>query len=285
MKHFFIITNRPKDTELKITYSIKQYLESHGKKCTIQLEEVLGEENLYTDVNSIPEDVECILVLGGDGTLLQAARDTMRREIPLLGINLGTLGYLAEVECSNLEKSLEGFMKDSYQVEERMMLKGKIIRKDQEIEDTFALNDIVITRGGTLRIINFDIFVNGQFLKGYNADGIIISTPTGSTGYNMSAGGPLVEPRAKLMVLTPICPHTLNTRSIVLAPEDQVTIEITSSNHKKNQEIEANFDGSHAVPLCIGDKIQIEKSQKVVKIIKLSQVSFLETLHKKMSES
>lgn len=282
MEHFYIITNRPKDAELKITNHIKHYLEQRRKRCTIQNAELPG-ENIYTDAQSVPADVDCILVLGGDGTMLQAARDTRQREIPFLGVNLGTLGFMAEVELANLDNALECLVDGRYHIEERMLLNGRIFRSGKVIEDTYALNDIVVTRGGTLRIIDYNILVNGQFLREYRADGIIVSTPMGSTGYNMSAGGPIVEPGAKLMVLTPICPHTLNTRSIVLAAEDEVTIEIVAGKSSSPPVVEANFDGSYMKSLVVGDEIQIKKSPKVIKIVKLSQASFLETLHRKMN--
>lgn len=284
MNHFYIITNRPKDAELKVTNHIRSYLENQGKLCTVQNPVFMGEDT-YTDPRTVPPDVDCIIVLGGDGTLLQAARDTIELEIPFLGVNLGTLGFMAEVEPAGLDKALKCLVGGNFHIEERMLLKGTIVRDGQVIEDTYALNDIVITRGGTLRIIDYNILVNSQFLRGYRADGIIVSTPMGSTGYNMSAGGPIVEPKARLMVLTPICPHTLNTRSIVLSDEDKVTIEITAGTSSSPPVIEANFDGSHMKPLLTGDRIQIEKSKRILKIVKLSQASFLETLHRKMSET
>ena len=133
-------------------------------------------------------------------------------------------------------------------------------------------------------MFKFNIYVNGQFLNDYNADGMIVTTPTGSTGYNLSAGGPLVEPRAKLIMLTPICPHTLNQRSIILSPEDVIEIEIPQGRDERVQTVEASFDGSHVVPLRTGDRLRIVKSEKMTEFIHLNQVSFLEVLHKKMAE-
>lgn len=286
MENFFIITNQQKDKELQVTNFIRNYLEAQGAVCTMQVTGgSFGADIFYTDIGDIPAQIECILVLGGDGTLLQAARDTIEGDIPLIGVNLGTLGYLAEIEESNLEPALKAMLADEYELESRMMLEGSIIRDGGVIETAQALNDIIVVRSGSLKIINFNIYVNGQFLKGYHADGIIISTPTGSTGYNMSAGGPIVEPKAQLMVLTPICPHTFNTRSIILAPEDLVTIEIGAGREGQNPEVEVNYDGSHKVTLMTGDRIDITQSAKITKIIKLNKVSFLEVLHKKMSES
>ncbi len=285
MKHFYVITNRHKDPELKVTNRVKQYIEERGGECTVQIKEPgLCRSEGCTDSAWLPETTECMLVLGGDGTMLQAARDTVEKRIPMLGINMGTVGYLAEVELPGIEAALEHLLKDEYEREERMMLIG-IVKKegDAPIED-WALNDIAITRSGSLQIIKYSIYVNDSFLYSYSADGVMVSTPTGSTGYNLSAGGPIVEPKAKLLLITPICPHTLNARSIVLSAEDRIIIEINAVREGEELEVEANFDGNHKFTLKTGDRIEIKQSEKKTDIIKLSNVSFLEVLHKKMNE-
>lgn len=295
MNHFYIITNGHKDRDLKKTEEIRRYLEGHHKKCTVQVKEP-GKEHGYTDAAQIPEDVDCILVLGGDGTLLQAARDIMERDIPLLGINLGTLGYLAEIEETGMDAALNQLLEGGYEVEQRMMLTGRIIRgqihkkRHEEnkilqcgIKEAYALNDIAITRSGSLQIIRFRIYVNGQFLNEYHADGVIVATPTGSTGYNLSAGGPIVEPKAELILITPISPHTLSTRSIILAPEDKVEIEIGTGREEAVQQVEVNFDGSHNVTLYTGDRVAVERAVTTTGIVKLNKASFLEVLHRKLS--
>ena len=165
-----------------------------------------------------------------------------------------------------------------------MMLSGVLKKQQREPIKYHALNDIVLTREGTLRIVTYDIFVNGRFLNSYQADGLIASTPTGSTGYNMSAGGPIVEPKAKLILLTPICPHTLNTRSIVLSAEDEIAVKIPVGKNGDEQKIEVNFDGRSRETLKTGDSLVINQSKLVTKLIRLSEESFLEVLHKKMSE-
>lgn len=285
MKHFFVITNPLKDPDLKNTRQIEDFLRQSGCVCNVQVkrENDAGGQT-YTDVSQIPRDTQCILVLGGDGTLIEAARDTVGMNIPLLGINFGTLGFLAEVEKNGVRHALTLLMEDNYETESRMMLDGGLCRGDVCLERSFALNDIVITRTGSLRIIHFHIYVNGQFLNEYNADGIIISTPTGSTGYNLSAGGPIVEPKARLMVITPICPHTLNTRSIVLSAEDEIVVEMEAGKENEVFQAEVNFDGGHMAALKVGDRIVVTKSEKTADIVKLSKRSFVEALHKKMSE-
>ena len=283
MKHFYLIANEVKDPEGIYTERIAEYLEAHGGKVTcignadcVGIDAIVGRR---CDV----KETECVLVLGGDGTLLRAARNMIDRDIPLLGINLGTLGYLAEVEIGAMESALDKLLDDDYTREERMMLAGRVKKQDRS-EENFALNDIVISRCGSLQILTIHIYVNGQFLNSFSADGMIVATPTGSTGYNMSAGGPVVEPSANLLLLTPICPHTLSTRSIVLAPEDEVRIEIPQGRDGRMQAVEANFDGSHRIGLETGDSIVVRRAAKTTGILKLNTESFLTVLHKKMSE-
>lgn len=289
MNKFFLITNRMKDPQGIHTKRIQKYLEEHGAETVCVDETYFVPAQDGSDNRRLrPEVDSCILVLGGDGTLLQAARDTFETEIPLLGINLGTLGYLAEADMENVEQILDRLLKDFCEREERMVLEGRICRENADAQETegqdFALNDIVISRCGSLQILTLRIFVNGQFLNSYSADGMIVATPTGSTGYNMSAGGPIVEPQARLLLLTPICPHTLNTRSIVLSPEDEVVIEIPQGRDNGTQTVEASFDGSHKKTMRTGDRIEIKKASRTVGFLKVNSESFLSVLHKKMSE-
>ncbi len=284
MEHFYVITNPTKDAELKTAHSIREYLLWKGKTCIVDVGTKKPGKEGYTYKEQVREDVDCVIVLGGDGTLLQAVIDLAERDIPFLGINLGTLGFLAEVNKSGIEDALEKLIRDDYEIEKRMMLSGKSYGQMGIMDAARALNDIVITRKGSLQIINFNIYVNGEFLHRYHADGMIVSTPTGSTGYNLSAGGPIVEPKANLILLSPICPHSMHNRSIVLSSEDVITVEIDNDRDGEAQEVEAIFDGSHKVTLCTGERIEIRKSEKTTGIVKLSQVSFLEVLHRKMSD-
>ncbi len=282
MEFFYVITNPTKDAELRTARSIKDYLTKHGKTCIVDVGMKKPGKERYTYKEQVKPDVDCIIVLGGDGTLLQAAVDLADRDIPFLGINLGTLGFLAEINRSGTEDALDKLIRGEYEIEKRMMISGQSFGKMGEKDHARALNDIVITRKGSLQILNFNIYVNGQFLHHYHADGMIVSTPTGSTGYNLSTGGPIVEPKAELILLSPICPHSMHSRSIVLSPEDTVTVGIESSRDGEIQEVEAIFDGCHKTTLCTGERIEIKKSDKTTGIVKLSQVSFLEVLHRKM---
>ena len=240
----------------------------------------------FVSTSEIPEDIECGIVLGGDGTLLHAARDLLSIDIPLVGVNFGHLGFLADVEADAVERMVERLMDGSYSVEERMMIEASVIREGRNIFSASALNDIVIGRSGVMTVIDFKLFVNGIRLNNYKADGMIAATPTGSTAYSMSAGGPRVKPSAQLIVMTPVCPHTLNTRSIVLDKDDMIEIEICQSKQIHDDAAGyVYFDGDMATPLQAGDIIKIRKSDNCTKIIKLDSRSFLEVLRRKLNNN
>ena len=283
MKKFYIITNSAKDKGLKFTDEIVKYLKDHGRQCQVQQAERKKEGAFhYTDPDLIPEGTECLLVLGGDGTLLQAARDVVHREIPMLGINLGTLGFLAEVDKQSVYPALDQLMADDYEIEERMMLTGTVIRGDKVIGRDVALNDIVIGRDGPLRVVRFKNYVNDVYLNSYNADGIIIATPTGSTGYSLSCGGPIVAPNGAMTLMTPIAPHTLNTRSIIFPAEDVITVELGKGRKQDMEKGLASFDGDTVIPMITGDRIVIQKASVSSRILKLNHLSFVEVLRQKM---
>ena len=284
MDKFFIIANRQKDKELKTARKVEAYLNSKGKSCILREEtsEQKARSNHYTDVEKIPKDVECIIVIGGDGTLLQAARDVVNRQIPLLGINMGTLGYLAEIDRSSIDGALNHLMLDEYTIEKRMMLNGKVYHKEELIAEDVALNDIVIGRDGPLHVTRFHNYVNGEFLNSYTADGIIIATATGSTGYSLSAGGPIVSPETNILIRTPVAPHTLNTRSVIFPAEDEITVEIGEGSQGCEAKAVVSFDGDTNVPMRTADRVAIRRSVKDTQIIKISNISFLEVLRRKM---
>lgn len=267
MNKFYIITNKSKERSLQTTGRIQKYIESKGKVCV-----------LATEGKPFPEDTDCVLVIGGDGTLIRAARELRSYDVPMIGINLGTLGYLAEVEVQNIESAIDQLVSDQPVVEARMMLKGTL---NDQIED-IALNDIVLTRLRTLHLIRFNVYVNGALLNSYQADGVIVSTPTGSTAYNLSAGGPIVEPTASMIVITPICSHALNTSSIVLSADDEIVLEVGEGRDGSVEDAGISFDGDRNIEVHTGDRIVIRKADDTTKLLKLSKVSFLEILRKKM---
>lgn len=274
MNHFLIVTNDGKDKDYAVTGRVEAFLKTRGRKCTICKK---NEEKKIIRAE-IPEKIDCAIVIGGDGSFIEAARALEKHSIPVLGINMGTLGYLTEVEVGHIDDALECVVSGNYSLENRMMLEGVFENGDTDV----ALNDIVVSRKGVLRVIHFQLYVNGELLNSYEADGMILSTPTGSTAYNLSAGGPIVEPTAELIVLTPICSHALNTSSIVLSSEDEIEIEIGRGRNGSKEEVSVAFDGADMVTLYTGDRIVIRKSEASTKIMKLSKVSFLEILRRKM---
>ncbi len=277
MKSFYIITNSTRDKDLIVTSKIEAFFRERGLSFTTHIADVNHGKN-YTDEDMIPEDTECVIVLGGDGTMIQAAHDTADLDLPLLGINLGRIGYLADVEVDDITQSLTALANDEYKIEERMMISGEIITGNRDAHDkNRSLNDIVIHRGGDMRVVNYKVYINDKFLYDFRADGMIVSTPTGSTAYSMSAGGPIVEPMAKMMIITPICPHTTNSRSIVISSDD--TVRICSDTC----DVFASFDGHISVPLYLGEEIKIVRSSKTTKIVRLKNDSFLTVLHDKFS--
>lgn len=283
MNNFCIITNIDKDCEYKTTKLIQEYLISKGKRCLISTERnTVGTNDEDIDVSWIKDDTDCVIVLGGDGTIIRAATDLYSKEIPLLGINLGTLGFLAEIEKQDIIPALDSLLEEDIEIQKRMMLYGKISRNNQTMYEDYALNDIVISRSGFSRIICVSVYVNDILVDTYHGDGIIIATPTGSTGYNLSAGGPVAAPSSNVLMITPICPHTMSQRSILVSSDDEITVLIDKSKKTQKEEAIATFDGRMGIELKAGDEIRIKRAEKVTKLIKINQKSFYEILRSKL---
>ncbi|MBR4026133.1 MAG: NAD(+)/NADH kinase [Lachnospiraceae bacterium] len=338
MRKFAIITNAYKDKEMELTHKIISYIQEYGGEAVSMCEQ----EGTIRDCDEIdfslmPKDTECMIVLGGDGTLIRTATRARKHgfQIPLIGVNLGTLGYLCELEGESILKNLQKLMKDTYMLEERMMLEGykktdihidnenandkstdmqhNIHIKDTDvqnenrnnehikstniqdivnenvkpvndtvIEKVWALNDIVIHRAGKLSLLTIHVYVDGERLGTYDADGIIISTPTGSTGYNMSAGGPIVDPKAKILLLTPINAHNLNSKGIILRSEDVIEVELVSRRGSEADSAYVSCDGDRLTKLEVGDRFVVERAVHTINICKVNKQSFLETMRKKM---
>lgn len=274
MDRFLIVTNDGKDVEKTVTRRLVDLLETAGKVCTL----CQKDENKKIIPSFVPKELDCAVVIGGDGSLIEVARLFWDKDIPILGVNMGTLGYLTEVEVGGIDTAVAQLLSGDYVLERRMMLKGIF----EDGRSDVSLNDIVVSRKGELHIIHFRLYVNGELLNDYEADGVVLSTPTGSTAYNLSAGGPIVEPTANLIVITPICSHALNTRSIVLSSEDEIVIEIGPGRNGSREEVYVAFDGADTISLKTGDKVTVRRSDASTTMIKLSKVSFLETLRGKM---
>ena len=282
MKHFFLIANHAKDKDLEVTREIAEYLRVHGAEAVIRDGEEPGEKR-HTDPSEVPADTECVIVLGGDGTLIRAAGDLVNRQIPFLGINLGTLGYLAEIDRASALQAMDILLEDRYQIGKRMMLHGDVWHEGVCVQSKVVVNDILVSREGSPRVINLINYVNDLYLNEYRADGIILATPTGSTGYSLSAGGPIVSADAELFLRTPLAAHTLNTRSVILpAADNRVRIQVGEGRDGSTEHALAVFDGGSEVSLVTGDYVEVRRAERSIKIIKIRNDSFLETLRRKM---
>ena len=285
MKHFLIATNFIKDENLLLTSKVERYIAEHGGKSL----RITGQEGNYAE--HIPvrmpdgSEFDCVIALGGDGTILKVSRDLRRWKLPIVGVNLGTLGFLAEIEPEQIYPVLDRLLQDDYEVEERMNICGSIYKKGQKepLRTDVALNDIVVSRAGFSRVIGLRVYVNGRVMDNYEADGLIVSTPTGSTGYNLSAGGPIVSPRTNVMIITPISPHSLTSKSIVLGNTDEIVVEVLKMRKAQEEEAIVNFDGQPGTQLSAGDRIVIHKAEQTTKMLKLFDVSFYEVLRDKMA--
>lgn len=277
-----IIPNITKDKDLNVTRSILYWFAN--KKIELLLENDTAEKLNYGKAGMSRKELysnsDIVIVLGGDGTILNIARQSAKYNVPLFGINLGHLGFLAEAEISNMYLSLDKLVSGNYKIEKRMMLEASFEDSTGETRELVALNDISITKGMMSRMISFSVFINNNFFELYSADGVVISSPTGSTAYSLSAGGPIVSPDLNVLVITLICPHTLHNRSIVVSERDEVRIEIC----EENTEVMLSVDGQDSYKLIPGEVVKVRSSSCVTNLVKLKQRSFFDVLRRKISE-
>jgi len=226
----------------------------------------------------IPTDVEMIIVLGGDGTLLSVARQVWNKSIPILGVNLGGLGFLTEITLDELYPVLERVVQNDFAVNEREVLNAGVIRRGERIAEFIVLNDAVINKGALARIIDLETTVNGEYLSTFKSDGLIISTPTGSTAYNLSAGGPIVYPSLHTIIITPICPHTLTIRPIII-PDD---VKIRALLKSRDEEVTLTLDGQQGFTLEFEDVVEVEKAEGRILLIKSPYRQYFELLREKL---
>lgn len=222
---------------------------------------------------------DIIVILGGDGTLLKVARKVAPDEIPLLGVNLGNLGFLTEVEVPELFNALTRVLNNDFVIEKRMMLEATVLKHDIEFQNFIALNDVVVTKGPFARLVHLKVYVNNEYIETYPADGLIVSSPTGSTAYSLSAGGPIVNPNVDLLLITPICPHTLHSRSIIISEDEKIRVVIKADH----RDIMLTMDGQQGFKLQPNDEVIVKKASCYTKLIRLKKRSFYEVLRKKIS--
>lgn len=279
MKNFFILTKDDSDKSKGFINEIIDYIKENGGDARAH---ILNRQR-SSEPLEVPEKTECILTVGGDGTMIRAAMRTIRSSLPILGINKGHLGYLCDLDESNYREALKRLFADDYEIEERMLLSGRVISADGIPESGFnhALNDIVLTSRNGLQVVHIDVNVNGELLSSFNGDGVIFATPTGSTAYNLSAGGPIVDPKTRLILMSPLNAHVVGQRSIVLDSSAEVRATVTRRNQEELSAAVA-FDGSTAIELYDGESIEVVRSDETVRFIKLSQINFLDRIREKL---
>ncbi|MQN02387.1 MAG: NAD(+)/NADH kinase [Lachnospiraceae bacterium] len=280
MKDFFILTKEEAENTMNGFISeISGFIEDNGGAVKTS---VLNRQRTSEPL-PVPENTECILTVGGDGTMIRAAMRTINSRLPILGINKGHLGYLCDLDESNYREALSRLFADDYEIEDRMLLSGRVLSADGVPESGFnhALNDIVLTSRNGLQVVHIDIYVNGEKLSSFNGDGVIFATPTGSTAYNLSAGGPIVDPKTKLILMSPLNAHVVGQRSIVMDPASKVRATVTRRNQEELSAAVA-FDGSTSIPLYDGESIEVVRSDETVRFIKLSQINFLDRIREKL---
>ena len=280
MKTIGILT-KPKFPDVtRILRELVTWLREHGKEVAVdgKAAALLGEPAVYTNAQ-IASLSDLLLVLGGDGTMLNAARLVEERQVPILGVNMGGLGFLTETTIEHLFPTLEKVFANDYLLEERLMLRAHIDRHGEHVASPTVLNDVVVSKGTLARMVEIQILIDGQFVTNLRGDGLIISTPTGSTAYSLSAGGPVVNPIVEGLILTPICPHTLSHRPLVV--ESKSVIEVILTSHEEGAM--ATFDGQVGVSLSHGDRIAIRTSDHRAKLVRFPDRTYYEVLRKKLN--
>jgi NAD+ kinase len=259
---------------------LSKWLAARGKK-------VLLDERTASDLGmagvaskDLPSLVDMVIVLGGDGTLLSAARlvADSKKNVPIFGVNLGSLGFMAEVSLDELYANLEKALAGKLQAEERMMLTAGVIRKGKKITEYSVLNDAVISKGAIARMVSLEVSVGDDYLTSIRADGLILATPTGSTAYSLSAGGPIIHPALQCFVVTPICPHTLSNRPIAIPDSAIVRVKLVS----RSEGVSLSLDGQVVSPLRLNDIVEVKKAKYRVRLIKHPTKNYYEILRTKL---
>ncbi len=273
-----VVCKRRNDDALKIAARI---IEAFGRENEIVLDEESARSLDYgksVEREHVGDGAMFIIVLGGDGTLLSVSRNLKGKDVPILGVNLGGLGFLTEISIEDFEFMIKETSRGEYGVSKRMMLDVAVLREGNEVFKFAILNDAVITKDALARIIDIETYVSGEYLTTYKADGLILSTPTGSTGYSLAAGGPILYPTLKNIVLTPISPHMLTNRPIILPREAVIKALLIS----RDERVVLTLDGQIGFPLEYGDEVIIRESDHAVSLIKSSSKTYFEILRTKL---
>lgn len=280
MERVGLVVNYRKARGGRFLKILGEWFEQRGIRVVLPRCIETGEPTYVCPTIEFSEDVDIIMSLGGDGTLLGVARQVAEKGTPILGVNLGQLGFLTDLEMPDLFPSLEKLLQGDYIIESRMMLAAEVQREGSIIAGFVALNDVVINKGPISRIIRLETYVGRDYLTTYRADGIIIASPTGSTAYSLSAGGPIVNPELEVMIVTPICPHTLYARPFILSDNQKIRVVMRSDA----PEIMLTIDGQVGYPLQKNDCVVIHRADVHTNLVKVKKRSFSEVLRLKMRE-
>jgi len=259
---------------------LSKWLSARGKKVLLDERTALDLGMAGVASKDLPSLVDMIIVLGGDGTLLSAARlvADSRKNVPIFGVNLGSLGFMAEVSLNELYANLAKALAGKLKAEERMMLTAGIIRRGKKVSEYNVLNDAVISKGDIARMVSLEVSVGGDYLTSIRADGLILATPTGSTAYSLSAGGPIIHPALQCFVVTPICPHTLSNRPIAIPDSAVVRVKVIS----RSEGVSLSLDGQVVSPLRLNDIVEVKKAKYRVRLIKHPTKDYYEILRTKL---
>lgn len=277
--------NPYRDRDFTYVAEAKRILEEAGVEVKVCLafdvdpDFPLPEHVTISDLQEEIRNAEALICFGGDGTILHASKTAMRRNIPILGVNIGTVGFMAELEAGEMQL-LANLATDDYKIDERMTIFVRLIHEGRIIYRDLALNDAVVTKGAVARVIQTSVLLDGVEAMNFSGDGIIAATPTGSTAYSMSAGGPIVEPCADNFILTPICAHNLQPRSLIAAPSRKVEIQIGRVN-RRNAFL--SVDGGKAMRVYGGDRILLEMGNQKTKLLKLKNSTFFDIVKSKLN--
>lgn len=279
-KSIGIYINPTKPQAHHVAHKLIRLLIKHGVEPVLDEDSarVLGRPDLGADLGAVHDKIHVVFVLGGDGTLLGVARRLAPYPIPILGINLGNLGFLSEAEPEDLEESLLRVLDGRYTVEERMMLATELVREGEVTHRFQALNDVGVAKGSFSRMVVTRVYVNGSYLGKYSGDGVLVSSPTGSTAYSLSAGGPIITPQVQALLLTFVAPHTLTARPIVFPSDDVVEI-VMESDH---EDLGLTIDGQLGVTLQQHDRVIVKRSDYTTRLVKLEAQSFFDVVRQKL---
>lgn len=282
-----ILSSNPyRDRGMRVAQQAREILERVGVECCFCLPFEIGQSSHAELPRDLPflnlqqelVRADMLICFGGDGTILHAAKDATAHGVPILGVNMGSVGFMAELEEAELSR-LERLAAGDYTTQERMMLQVRLIRGRQVVFDELALNDAVLSKGSIARVAELDVSADGVLICQLTGDGVVVATPTGSTAYSMSAGGPIVEPSSDSLIVTPVCAHQLSARPMVIAPERTISVQLPRRSRKS---VYLSVDGGKSIRVSGNDRVEICRASGRTRLVKLSEKNFYQLLNQKL---